>query len=240
VWARVPDSDAFAGASMVDVVSSGSGLVAVGCQAILECSSGRVWRSTDGTTWEVTAEMTMIPFSVTQTPDGFVATGTDSDIGGRGATATSPDGTTWTVEVAEARPGSLNDAEVFGDTVLAAGQTAARRNRDDGVLRRWTGEAWEQVSSGRFEGSVFKGLGTSDSMIVLTGSREEDGVTVPFSLWSSDLDTYLRGRFPRPNEATGATVNSAAFSADGSFAVAVGVLEDDRPAAWYSELGAGG
>ena len=98
---------------------------------------------------------------------------------------------------------------------------------------------WEQVRSSRFEGSVFEGLGTNDTRVVLTGSREEDEVTVPFSLWSSDLDTYLRGRFPRPDERAGARANSAAFSADGTFAVAVGVREDGRPAVWYSELETG-
>ena len=105
-----PTLTSLAGASMTDVVSGDDGLIAVGCQSTLECSNGRVWRSADGIAWEVVADVTVIPFSVARTPDGYVMTGTDSDIGGRGATATSPDGVTWTVNVAERRPGSLNDS----------------------------------------------------------------------------------------------------------------------------------
>ena len=53
-------------------------------------------------------------------------------------------------------------------------------------------------------------------MVILAGTRQEKGVAVPYSLWSSDLDVFLRGRFPRPNENDGARVTSAAFSADGT------------------------
>jgi hypothetical protein len=237
VWERVADSEALAGATMVDVVSSDSGLVAVGCPATLECSGGRVWRSSDGgTSWEVASDTTMIPFTVAQTADGFVAAGTDSDLQGRGATATSADGTTWTVTVADRRPGSFSDAETFADTVLVAGSERVSRRRDDGVLLQGPESSWQEVTSSRFEGSSFEGLGTSAGMVVLVGSRQEDGVTVPFTLWSSDLDSFLRGRFPNAHEEDGARVNDAAFSADGTLAVAVGALDDGRPAVWFSEL----
>jgi hypothetical protein len=240
VWERIPTTDTLAGASMADVVSVDDGLVAVGCQATLECSGGRVWRSADGgVTWEVVADVTMIPFSIAATPDGFVMTGTDSDIGGRGATASSPDGVTWTISVAERRPGSLNDAQPFGDTVLVAGaETSGNADRQRGARQRGVlltgGTTWEVVRSARFQGASFESIGTGEGAVILVGSRREEGVTVPFSLWSSDLDTFLRGRFPRPNESDGATVNSAAFAADGATAVAVGVTADDRPVAWFS------
>ena len=171
VWERVADSEALADATMVDVVDSDSGLVAVGCPATLECTGGRVWQSSDGgTTWEVAADMTMIPFSVAQTADGLVVAGTDSDLGGRGATATSPDGTTWTVTVADRRPGSFSDAETFADAVLVAGSERVSRRRDDGVLLQGPESAWQEVTSSRFEGSSFEGLGTSAGMVVLVGS----------------------------------------------------------------------
>ncbi|MFV2064030.1 MAG: hypothetical protein ACC726_11035 [Chloroflexota bacterium] len=41
IWARAPHSDAFEGAATFDVVAGPSGLVAVGCQATLECGAGR-------------------------------------------------------------------------------------------------------------------------------------------------------------------------------------------------------
>jgi hypothetical protein len=240
VWERVPDAEALAGASMSDVVSGDDGLLAVGCPATLECSGGRVWRSADGTTWEIVADLTIIPFSIAQTADGYVMTGTDSDVGGRGATATSPDGVTWTVTVAERRPGSLNDAEPFGATALVAGGETIggadrqRGPRRRGVLQTGSGTTWEGVTSGRFKGADFETIGTTDDMVILAGTRLEKGVTVPYSLWSSDLEVFLRGRFPRPNENDGARVNSAAFSADGRIAVAVGATDDDRPVAWFS------
>ena len=101
-----------------------------------------------------------------------------------------------------------------------------RGPRQRGVLLTGSGTTWEVVTSGRFRGAYFDAIGATDGMVILAGSRREDGVTVPFSLWSPDLDTFLRGRFPRPNEEHGATVNSAAFSADGTTAVAVGVTDD--------------
>jgi hypothetical protein len=245
VWERVPDSEALAGATMADVVSDDDGIIAVGCPSTLECNGGRVWRSTDGTDWEVVADLTVIPFSVAATPAGYVITGTDSDIGGRGATATSPDGVTWTVNVAERRPGSLNDVEPFGDAVLVAGGETSgnadrqRGPRQRGVLLTTTDPTtWEVVTSGRFRGAYFEAIGVTDGMVILAGTRREEGVAAPFALWSSDLQTFLRGRFPRPNESDGARVNSAAFSADGTTAVAVGVTNDDRPVAWFSRLGA--
>ena len=240
VWERVPDAEALAGASMSDVVSGDDGLLAVGCPATLECSGGRVWRSTDGTTWEVVADLTIIPFSIAQTADGYVMTGTDSDVGGRGATATSPDGVTWTVNVAERRPGSLNDSEPFGATSLVAGGETTggadqqRGPRRRGVLLTGSGTTWEPVTSARFKGADFEAIGATDDMVILAGTRQEKGVAVPYSLWSSDLEVFLRGRFPRPNENDGARVTSAAFSADGRTAVAVGATEDDRPVAWFS------
>jgi hypothetical protein len=242
VWERLTDTEALAGASMTDVVSGDDGLIAVGCPATLECSGGRVWSSADGTTWEVVADITVIPFSIARTADGYVLTGTDSDVGGRGATATSPDGVTWTVNVAERRPGSLNDAEPFGETALVAGGETTgnadrqRGPRQRGVLLTGDGTDWQQVTSGRFRGADFEAIGATEGLVVLAGSRREEGVTVPFSLWSSDLDRFLRGRFPRPNENDGARVSSAAFNGDGTIAVAVGVTEDDRPVAWFSRL----
>jgi hypothetical protein len=191
------------------------------------------------------ADLTLIPFSVAATSTGYVITGTDSDVGGRGATATSPDGVTWTVNVAERRPGSLNDAEAFGDSVLVAGgETSGNADRQRGPRQRGVlltatdPTAWESVTSGRFRGAYFEAIGVTDGMVILAGTRREEGVTAPFSLWSSDLETFLRGRFPRPNESDGARVNSAAFSADGTVAVAVGVTDDDRPVAWFSRLAA--
>jgi hypothetical protein len=236
-WERLPDSDDFEGAAMFDVVAGPSGLVAVGCQATLECAMGRTWRSEDGSTWEAPSELPLIPSAVGVIGDILVAAGSTGGFEGRSVLATSPDGADWMVAEAGGRPGVLFALGRYPDGILAAGSGGALEERVRAVLLTSAdGVMWQSIGSPRFRDSGIAALAVSDGLVLLAGWRLEGDRTVPFSLWSADLEAFQRGRFPKPSEREGGRVNGAAFSPDGSLAVAVGTLESARPAIWFSEM----
>ncbi|MFV2064029.1 MAG: hypothetical protein ACC726_11030 [Chloroflexota bacterium] len=180
----------------------------------------------------------MSPLAVEAVGDDFVAVGsTASGIGGRSVTATSPDGVGWAVAEADSRPGALLAIGHHLDDILAAGGRMSGDGRDRAMLLASAeGAVWQTISSPRFRDSWFSALAVSDGLVLLTGWRRQGERTVPFSLWSADLEAFLRGRFPKPSEKEGGRVNAATFSADGSVAVAVGALESARPVIWFSEI----
>ncbi len=94
-WERLPDQPAFADTSMLGVSWQDGGLVAVGCSARLECSSGLAWTSPDGRTWSEPVVLDMLPGDVSASTLGTFALGSSEVYDGAASLATSLDGTAW-------------------------------------------------------------------------------------------------------------------------------------------------
>ena len=164
-WERVAlPADGFSGPEsqgMNDVVSTGTGLVAVGRDGL----DAAVWRSGDGVTWErVRSDVLQGPgaqemIAVVAGGPGLVVVGYD-DVGGerrRDAAVWTFDGVDWSRAGADvlALPGGqeLRAVAIVAGQVVAAGSDSAGGDRDGAVWTSPDGIRWQQARVGELGGT---------------------------------------------------------------------------------------
>jgi hypothetical protein len=164
-WERVAlPADGFSGPEsqgMNDVVSTGTGLVAVGRDGL----DAAVWRSGDGITWErVSSDVLQGPgaqemIAVVAGGPGLVVVGYD-DVGGdrrRDAAVWTFDGVDWSRAggdaLAAAGGQEMRAVAVVGGQILAAGSDSAGADRDGAVWTSPDALEWRQVRDGELGGT---------------------------------------------------------------------------------------
>lgn len=238
IWERLPEEPTFASAALFGVASSPDGIVAIGCQAFMECGSGLAWTSPDGRTWSDPITMSFLPMDVAWTSLGWLALGASEPYDGFATVATSADGTTWSEPVILDVKGSLMAAVDTPDGVLAVGSVFdPDEHATRGLLVRSSdGLTWERLTGRRPGATWFEDVASRGDGFLLVGSRPVSDDMVPSILWSSDLAGYSAASFAREVKPTG-MLHAAAFGADGAPAVAVGSSTLNRgqvPAIWVA------
>jgi hypothetical protein len=240
-WQRLPHDPMFDSSSISDVADGPAGLIAVGCQGDVDCATSRAWRSTDGgATWE---PLPTPPPGVAQvieaTDTGYIAAGqaaTDGDP----MLVSSADGQAW--EPATGLPGGPAGLAALGSLgdALAGGSSAESGADRALLLRSADGSAWQSVGHRSFRAADIAAIAGGESGVLLLGSRSQrvDGRlrSRPLALWSADLTRFRVTPFPAQSLRAGGEVSAAAYSADGSFVVAVGGTARPVPTVWINRL----
>jgi hypothetical protein len=242
-WERLPDQPGFGSTAMLGIASTPTGLVAVGCAAVMECGGGLSWTSPDGRSWSEPVTMPILPFDLVSAGTGVLATGTTEAYGGGAASSLSEDGSTWLAPVEVGAPGSLETAAELEDGFLAAGGWFDMDSGASGplLLRSADAGAWEPVPARRLGDAWLDDVLVRDDGVLLVGWRSARGTQVPASYWTSDLVRFGRGAFPRELKPTG-MIHAAAALPGGSVTVAVGQTTLNRgsvPTVWVSVAPAG-
>lgn len=238
IWERLPEEPTFASAALFGVASSPDGIVAIGCQAFMECGAGLAWTSPDGRIWSDPIAMPFLPMDVAWTSLGWLALGSSEPYDGFATVAMSADGTTWSEPVILETRGSLMAAVDTPDGVLAVGSAfdpdeAANRGL---LVRSGDGLTWERLTGRRPGATWIEDVASRGDGFLMVGSRPVSDDIVSSILWSSDLVGYSAASFPREVKSTG-TLHAVAFDVDGAPAVAVGSSMLNRgqvPAIWVT------
>ena len=238
-WERL--SETIPESVMYDVVAFDGRLIAVGCHTPgFHCLAGRVWASDDdGASWQASGDVPGIMFHAVTAVDGQLVAGGDTDgfDTARGTAATSPDGVTWAIQEPGGKLGWMRAAGDRGYRALVGGgdhkpsgqKTAAKLmvSSDDG--------GFEVVRSDRFRKGFFIDVASHGDIVLLSGIYGAKRVTMPWSVWTSDMTTFKRVRFPKADEQRYGEAMAVALSRNGVRAV-VGGRSGDKGAMWFSRV----
>lgn len=240
LWERVPPDDSFTGSLISDATSTPDGVVAAGCRAGFHCEAGRFWRTSDGITWQLLAEVATVPYAIAATADALVAGGTDDAAslnGGQAIMSRSVDGVSWEPAV-PVGGGSSQVLDVIATDGAGALAIGIQQPDGDGMVESVLfssadGESWDVIERQRFEGMVGSGLAGSGDLVLMLGSRGA-GET-PAIMWSDDLEAFRAGRFAAGSAGNATDILGGAVAEDGTMVLAYGA-RDFRPAIWVSRI----
>lgn len=207
--------------AMRDVVSTPSGLIAVGFEfsptgsdvpastdasgAGIGTTRSAVWRSTDARVWERVpagpdeALVSSLMTRVVSTPGGLLAIGQEPTTGA-GIAWTSPDGTTWqripaTSGLSDPGKTSFQAAAVTPHGIFIAGSVRVGEARQAALWRSLDAVTWQRVSSPSFSTSPAQEITavvTFAGTLVAGGAATENG-TDAAAVWTSpDGVTWTR------------------------------------------------
>lgn len=235
-WVRIPDQEAFTGTAMTAVTSWAGGLVAVGCEAQLECAGTAIWVSGDGQGWErspLSEELgSAFLADITAIGSVLVAVGSSQpQTPGPATILVSIDAHIWTP--AEVPSGAVSLAGVAsGPAGVVATGTAfdeATGRSDALVLGSADGAAWQRRDSDSFARGATEDILSGPRGFVAVGQARRGGQGVAAS-WSSPDGR----RWERLIAGGRGTMSAVAMGPEGEL-VAVGSVTSDsvtRPAVW--------
>lgn len=124
-----------------------------------------------------------------------------------------------------------------GDAALAlGGRQPSEGDAVEAVLfSSPDGMTWEPIERSRFRGLLGTAVARTDDLVFLFGSVFQDAGSIPTVLWSADIDTLRRARFPANATSDGTDIKGGAVTEDGTMAIAVGE-RGYRPAIWVSAI----
>ena len=137
-WQLSPDAEGFAGFEATDVTLFNDTLIMAG--SAFDGSGGRLWSSTDGSTWDLTVDDMGAAFvrALTETPAGLIGTGGDDEMQARAWL--SRDGISWEPLGEPLAQAYFQSAFVTDDGLLFAGgtQTGTLKTGVDARAMIWT------------------------------------------------------------------------------------------------------
>lgn len=207
-WAEVDPASGF---NFGSVVWTGSKFVAVGSTGSIWPYAGMAATSSNGLIWKFSAENSLPVtgmYKMTWTGTQLIATTFDGN-----ATATSPDGITWTNHPQQT-PFSLSDVTWTGSQLVTVGQSGAVATSTDGI--KWTPQ-FSTLTNVRINDLVWAGnqivaVGGYGGLIPITGASDQVVLTSPTG----------NGSWTVQSTGTTTALNHAAYS--GTTIVAVGWL----------------
>ena len=239
-WERLADQPGFEAAAMLAVTAGSDSLLAVGCSANMECGGGLTWSSLDGRAWSTPIGVDFLPGGVAATSAGLTALGTSGAYGGDAALALSQDGLAWTPVSIPQVQGSLTTAVDVPDGILAAGGTS---DPDTGhtlplLFTSPDGQTWARLTAPGLRSAWVEDIVAAPGGWLLVGWLADDEGQRPATLWSDDLASFRRLRFPKEVK-DGGLLHAGAASLDGSTLVVVGstsLNRGDVATAWFRSL----
>jgi hypothetical protein len=246
-WQRLGNAPVFADSVMRGVVVHKGRLIAIGCRNVgFHCADGRVWASDDGgRTWEQLGDVPGLNFNAVAVVDGLLVGAGDShgfDELGQPTFGTSPDGVDWRVHVPDETDdiGRMLAAGRQGVTALVAGgghgYAEGSPRFTSAILRAGMGGDLEPVETRVFDLGHFGDIAVHKDLVLLGGSHEGRRPLMPYSVWTTDLTTFKRVRFPKASERLGGIVYAVAISRNGARAVAGGDDANSRAVMWFSRV----
>jgi hypothetical protein len=246
-WQRLGNAPVFADSVMRGVVVHKGRLIAIGCRNVgFHCADGRVWASDDGgRTWEQLGDVPGLNFNAVAVVDGLLVGAGDChgfDELGQPTFGTSPDGVDWRVHVPDETDdiGRMLAAGRQGVTALVAGgghgYAEGSPRFTSAILRAGMGGDLEPVETRVFDLGRFGDIAVHKDLVLLGGSHEGRRPLMPYSVWTTDLTTFKRVRFPKASERLGGIVYAVAISRNGARAVAGGDDANSRAVMWFSRV----
>jgi hypothetical protein len=238
-WHRVAHGPAFAQSVMYDVLRFDGRHYAFGCYTpAFHCLAGRIWSSDDGgQNWEVEGDVPGIMFRAVFVVGGELVAGGDTTgfDDQHGTIATSPDAETWSFQGETDEIGRLlGAARRDGQALVGGFELSGVANRPRALLLDGTAAAgFDEIESPAFGGGLFLGVAVSGDRVLLGGSHRYRGIRIPSTLWTDDLQTFTRIRFPKASRSDFGHVTAVGVSRDGTRLVAGGRAGDDG-AMWFT------